>query len=353
MGGKKRAVVLFNLGGPDRLDSVEPFLANLFSDPAIIGLPSPMRGLLARFIARRRGPKARAIYAELGGGSPLLPLTREQAEALEAELGARGMAARVFVAMRYWHPMSAETAAEVAAYGADEVVLLPLYPQYSMTTTGSSLKAWHVAAKTAGLDAPTRAVCCYPRQPGLIAAVAALVRAEATSARERGETMRILFSAHGLPKRVIARGDPYQWQVEATVEAVVADLGDLAADHAICYQSRVGPLKWIGPATEAELARAAADAVARVIVVPIAFVSEHSETLVELDIEYRKLAAELGIEGYTRVPAVGTTPAFIAGLADLVGAAAERPPGLFGPDGARVCPAAFGQCPCATAAAPG
>lgn len=341
--------MLFNLGGPDRLEAVEPFLTNLFSDPAIIGLPQPFRGLLARIIARRRGPIARGIYAELGGGSPLLKLTQDQADALEDALVGRGMSTRVFIAMRYWHPLSAETAAAVATYAPDEVVLLPLYPQYSMTTTGSSLRAWREAAKAAGVNAPDRAICCYPCDRGFITAVAGLVRAAAATARARGETMRILFSAHGLPKRVIARGDPYQWQIETTVGAVAAELGELACDHAICYQSRVGPLEWIGPSTEAELARAAGDGIARVIVVPIAFVSEHSETLVELDIEYRKVAAKLGIKGYTRVPAVGTATAFIEGLADLVGEAAGRPAGLSGPNGPRVCPAEFGGCMCATA----
>lgn len=341
---RKLAVVLFNLGGPDRLEAVEPFLTNLFSDPAIIGLPRPFRGLLARVIARRRGSIAREIYAQLGGGSPLLRLTQDQAEALEAALAGRGITARVFIAMRYWHPMSAETATRVAAYAPDEVVLLPLYPQYSMTTTGSSLRAWREAAGAAGLSGSVRAICCYPCDRGFIAAVGELVRAAAAPARQRGETMRILFSAHGLPKRVIASGDPYQWQVEATVAAVVAELGELACDHTICYQSRVGPLEWIGPSIEAELARAAGDGVSRVVVVPIAFVSEHSETLVELDIEYRKVATELGIKNYTRVPAVGTAPAFIAGLADLVVEASAGPEGVRGPCGMRLCPPAFGRC---------
>lgn len=361
--GERIAVVLFNLGGPDRLESVEPFLANLFSDPAIIGLPGLLRRPLARLIARRRGPIAREIYARLGGASPLLALTREQGMALEAALGRRGREAKTFIAMRYWHPLSDEAAAEVARWRPDRIVLLPLYPQFSTTTTGSSLTVWSQAAKPAGLapgdEAITPAVCCYPTQPGFIAAMAGLVAAALETARGTagagdagGGHPRVLFSAHGLPERVIAGGDPYQVQVEATVAAVVEHLGIPGLDYAVCYQSRVGPLKWIGPSTEDELARAAADGVGAVIVVPTAFVSEHSETLVELDIEYREVAATLGIGRYIRVPAVGTAPAFIEGLADLVGDALERPPAVAGADGFRRCAQALRGCPCGQGMAP-
>lgn len=344
------AVVLFNLGGPDRLEAVEPFLANLFSDPAIIGLPGLLRRPLAKLIARRRAPVAREIYAQLGGGSPLLPLTEAQGSALEAALDARGLEARSFIAMRYWHPMTEAAARAVADWRPDEVVLLPLYPQYSSTTTGSSLAAWGEAAAAAGVTAPTRSVCCYPTQAGFVAAVAGLVAEAVAEARNAGGRFRLLFSAHGLPERVIARGDPYQWQVEATVAAVMAALADPGLEHTICYQSRVGPLKWIGPSTEEELDRAAEDGLATAVVIPIAFVSEHSETLVELDVEYRKLAAEHGIANYIRVPAVGTTPAFIEGLAELVTAALERPSGLAGGvssgDGGRICGERWRCCPC-------
>ncbi len=328
------AVVLFNLGGPDRLEAVQPFLANLFSDPAIIGLPALLRRPLAKLIARRRGPVAREIYAQIGGGSPLLALTEEQGAALAAALAGRGLQARSFVAMRYWHPMTDAAARAVAEWRPDEIVLLPLYPQYSSTTTGSSLAAWDEAAAAAGVSAPTRAVCCYPAEAGFVAAVAGHVGTAVAAARANGGRFRLLFSAHGLPERVIARGDPYQWQVEATVAAVMAELADPGLDHAICYQSRVGPLRWIGPSTEEELARAAKDGVATAIVIPIAFVSEHSETLVELDIEYRKFAGEHGIANYIRVPTVGTTPAFIEGLAELVSGALERRSGVASGDGA-------------------
>ncbi len=346
-GFERLAVVVFNLGGPDRLEAVEPFLFNLFHDPAIIGAPQPVRYVLAKLISKRRAPVAREIYAQIGGRSPLLEQTLQQADALEARL--RGMAAprvRVFVCMRYWCPSSAETAAAVKQFDPDRIVLLPLYPQFSTTTTGSSLKDWKRAAKREGLNGPCHAVCCYPAEPGLIEAQVGLIKAGLAQAREAGQP-RILFSAHGLPKKIIARGDPYQRQVEMSVDAVVqklkADLGPI--DHAICYQSRVGPLEWIGPSTEQELARAANDGVA-VVVVPIAFVSEHSETLVELDMEYRKRAKDLGVPAYVRVATVGTANEFIEGLAGLVMDALSRGSAPCPRGGVRVCPQACSQCIC-------
>jgi len=224
---RKTAIVLFNLGGPDRPEVVRPFLFNLFNDPAIIDAPGPLRWLLAQTISRRRAPIARKIYQELGGGSPLLANTRAQAEALQAVLNARGGVSefKVFIAMRYWHPMSDETARAVMAHGPDQVVLLPLYPQFSTTTTGSSVTDWTRAAAKAGLTTPTRSLCCYPTQPGFVAEVAALLRtalaeagteAGAEVGAEAGDGPRVLFSAHGLPKKIVARGDPYQWQVEQT-----------------------------------------------------------------------------------------------------------------------------------------
>ena len=354
------AVVLFNLGGPDSPAAVRPFLLNLFRDPAIIGAPGPIRWLLAQLISRRRAPMARKIYAELGGGSPLLPNTQAQAAALEAALGdcRAGETARVFVAMRHWHPFARETAADVAAFAPDRVILLPLYPQYSTTTSQSSLDDWARAARAAGIEARTRAICCYPAQAGFVAATAAGIR-QALAATPGA---RLLFSAHGLPKKIIAAGDPYQWQVEQSAQAVVARLAideldgglDRGLDWTVCYQSRVGPLEWIGPSTKDEIARAGRDRVP-IVIVPIAFVSEHAETLVELDIDYRRLAEAAGVPGFSRVPTVSTHPEFIAGLAALVAGALARDdaPGhenekAIGPDGdSRLCPAAWGRCPCA------
>ena len=314
---RRIAVVLFNLGGPDDQASVRPFLFNLFNDPAIIGLPGLIRTPLARFISSRREKSAQANYALMGGGSPLLPETRRQAEALTRVLAERlsGDEVQAFIAMRYWNPLTEETAAAVAAFAPEEIVLLPLYPQYSTTTTQSSLKQWKEAYAGPGVS---RAVCCWPRAGGWIEAQAEAIAAKLNEAGER--PVRILFSAHGIPEKLVTgKGDPYQEQVEATVAAVMARLeaarGPL--DHTLCYQSRVGPLKWLGPSTPEAIEQAATDGVG-VMVTPIAFVSEHIETLVELDIEYGELAHRLGVVPYLRVPAVGEHPAFIGALADAV-----------------------------------
>lgn len=337
----KLAVVLFNLGGPDSLDAVEPFLENLFSDPAILSVPAWLRKPLARWIAKRRGPAAREIYGRIGGCSPLLQETLAQSAALEKMLGERGVEARVFIAMRAWKPMSEETARAVAAYGPELIVLLPLYPQYSTTTTASSVAAWQHAAAGMGLAAPERRVCCYPWDRGFVGAVGAGLRT-ALAKRNEGINYRILFSAHGLPQRTVDRGDPYQWQVERTVGALVRGVVDGEIDWRISYQSRVGPLRWLEPATDQEIKRAGAEGKG-LIVVPVAFVSEHSETLVELDIEYARLARASGVPDYIRVRTAGTDEAFIGGLADLVmrAAAAEGPVSC---EGGRICPAAFVHC---------
>jgi ferrochelatase len=348
----RTAIVLFSLGGPDTLDAVEPFLFNLFNDPAIIGLPGPLRTFLAHRISRRRGPVAREIYAKMGGRSPLLPNTVAQAEALTGILGDVGEV-KPFIAMRYWHPMSDRTAAEVKDFAPDRVVLLPLYPQFSTTTTASSLADWQRAAERVGLRAPMRTVCCYPTEAGFVAALAELTRAAIAEARTQTPPVRVrvLFSAHGLPERVVKSGDPYVDQVGRTALAVAASLGlggaDVEVDGVswrVCFQSRVGPLKWTGPATEEEIARAGADRVAAVIV-PVAFVSEHSETLVELDIEYRDLATAKGVPAYVRVPTVSTHPAFIEGLGRLVREAVEGDLAIRSEIGGRLCPIAYARCP--------
>jgi ferrochelatase len=337
----KLGIVLFNLGGPDSPEAVEPFLRNLFSDPAIISLPGLLRLPLARFIAWRRAPLARAIYAHIGGRSPILAETERQARALEVALNGPQLEAKAVIAMRCWHPFSDQAAASLKAFGAERIVLLPLYPQFSTTTSASSLKDWTRAARKAGLTAATTRVCCYPGNAGFIAAAAANVRA-AMENPQTGVPYRLLLSAHGLPKRTIARGDPYQWQVEQTARALVDALGIKGLDWSICYQSRVGPLKWLEPSTDAEIRRAGQDGKG-VIVAPIAFVSEHSETLVELDIEYGKLAREAGVPDYRRAATVSAGGAFIEGLADLVRKAVAD--GVTVSDGeGRICPAMFGCC---------
>jgi len=308
------AVVLFNLGGPDGPGAVRPFLRNLFSDPAIISAPGPIRFALAETISRLRERTAIANYAVMGGASPLNPGTRAQADALAATLAARrrGDEIRVFVAMRYWRPFTEETAAEVAAYEPDEIVLLPLYPQFSTTTTGSSLATWDRTYRGGG---GRHVVCCYPDQDAFIETHARLIR-ETWEAAGAPANARLLFSAHGLPERISNAGDPYRRQVERTCAAVVGRLGN-SWDWRVCYQSRVGPMKWIGPSTIEAIEAAAADGLG-VVVVPIAFVSEHVETLVELDRDYAEVAERAGVDPYIRVPALGVDAGFIEGLAELV-----------------------------------
>jgi protoporphyrin/coproporphyrin ferrochelatase len=311
---RRIAIVLFNLGGPDGPEAVRPFLKNLFSDPAIITAPAPVRWFLARLISTLRAKPARANYAKMGGGSPLLPETEKQARALEAAVralpGFSDAQVRAFPAMRYWHPLVHEAVAAVTAWKPDETILLPLYPQFSTTTTRSSLDAWQKAGGSVA-----RTICCYPDLPGFIEAHAEAVR-ETWIAAGSPLPCRILWSAHGLPQKVVDAGDPYQRQVEETVAAIKPLLPE-GLQHEICYQSRVGPLKWIGPATEEAIETAAEDKVG-VIVSPVAFVSEHIETLVELDEEYKELADEIGVPFYLRAPALGTRQSFIDALALLV-----------------------------------
>lgn len=345
-GRRRIAVVLFNLGGPDSPDAVQPFLFNLFCDPAIIGAPAPVRWLLAQFISRRRAPFARRNYALMGGKSPLLPNTVKQAKALQAALSGAGDV-RCFIAMRYWHPFAGEVARDVKAFEPDQVVLLPLYPQFAAATTGSSLADWRKAAATAGLVAPSRTICCYPEEPGFISVMAALT-AEAWKTVEKAGNPRILFSAHGLPKREIARGDPYQWQVEQTAAAIASavsqNLGG-AQEWMVSYQSRVGPMEWLGPYTDAEIKRAG-DEGRPLVIVPLVFVSEHVETLVELDVDYRKLAADNGVPAYERVRTVNEDADFIEGLARLVRRAVEGEIPLGCGYAGRICPKDRPRCPC-------
>jgi ferrochelatase len=334
----KLAVVLFNLGGPDGPQAVRPFLKNLFSDPAIIRAPGWLRWIIAELISRLREPLAVKNYAVMGGASPLNAGTQAQAAALNAELGRRRPEdeTRIFTAMRYWRPLTEATAAEVAAFAPDELVLLPLYPQHSTTTTASSLAAWQAQYAGAGAQ---RAVCCYFDAPGLIEAHADLIRAAWTAAGAP-KPVRLLFSAHGLPQSISDAGDPYRWQVEQTCAQVAARLGE-GWDWRLCFQSRVGPTKWIGPETLAEIEAAGAAGLG-VIVDPIAFVSEHVETLVELDRDYAAAAKRAGAQPYIRVPALGTHPSFIGALADLVDGALSTPDAVR-PGGAS-CPAAASRC---------
>jgi ferrochelatase len=350
----KTAVVLLNLGGPDSPDAVRPFLTNLFCDPAILRVPGFIRPWLGKFIAKRRTRAAQENYAVLGGKSPLLELTIEQAQSLQAALADdEASEYRCFVAMRYWHPFSEETAQAVKDWGADRVMLVPLYPQFSTTTTGSSMTAWGDACRGIGLDIPVQTLCCWHSDEGFATATARIVREAYDKARaelDPAVKLRVLFSAHGLPESIIKRGDPYQWQVERTTDRIVERLDIPDLDWKVCYQSRVTPQKWIGPATDAEIERAGAEKVA-LLICPIAFVSEHSETLVELDVEYREEADHVGVPGYFRVPAQNSDVGFIAALAGLVRRTAATPRALCSFAGVRQCPKNHKDCPHAKAVA--
>ncbi len=339
------AVVLFNLGGPDSKDAIEPFLKNFFTDPNIIRLPGPLRRFVASRIAAKRSKReAGTSYGLLGDKSPLLENTMAQAKLLEDRLKQMNdFDYRVFVCMRYWHPMAPDVAKAVQEYDPSQIVLLPMYPQFSTTTTRSSFQTWDAACDDIDLMLPTATICCYPFADGFVQASADHIRTVYDKAlAETGKAPRILMSAHGLPESVIKDGDPYQWQCEESAKKIIAATGLQNPDWAICYQSRVGPMKWIGPSTEDELRRAAADNVP-VVILPHAFTQEHVETLVEIEMEYRHVADQLGVPGFYRVPTVSTHPAFIDALATIV---LERwyQTWVSPSPGKRICPSGYCRC---------
>ncbi|MDB2414358.1 ferrochelatase [Rickettsiales bacterium] len=309
----KTAVILFNLGGPDSPAAVESFLFNLFYDKAIIGLPNPFRYILAKLISKFRAPVAKKIYSHMGGKSPILKETQAQAKELSNDLKRRGDY-KVFISMRYWKPFSSQVAKDVKKYNPDKIVLLPLYPQYSSTTTGSSFNDWEKSAQKAGIShIPTKKIFSYYDNEHFIDAHVSLIK---DNLKGKKPFPRILFSAHGLPVSIIENGDPYQDQVEKTVAAIVEKLDMPKLDWKICYQSRVPGKKWLEPYTDDEIVKAGKEHKA-VAVVPVAFVSEHSETLVELDIEYKELAEESGVLNYYRIPTLSIKFDFILALSKL------------------------------------
>lgn len=310
----KTAVILFNLGGPDKQESVKPFLFNLFNDPNIFKIPNPFRFVLAKLISNLRNKEAREIYSEIGGKSPILDITNNQALELQKALAQQGKEAKVFVCMRYWHPMTTEVIKKVKDYQPDNIFLLPLYPQYSTTTTKSSLDRWFDEAKKQSLIVNTNYVCCYPTDSSLIKAHQKLIQKKIDLIKNK--KIRVLFSAHSLPVSIIKSGDPYQWQIEKTVQAVVNGLSDFD-DYVLAYQSKVTPVKWLEPTTPSEIKKAIQEDVA-IIIVPIAFVSDHSETLVELDIQYKEMAEKMGFDNYYRSESLNMNSIFINGLAEIV-----------------------------------
>jgi ferrochelatase len=346
---KKTAIVLFNLGGPDRQTSIKPFLFNFFMDKNIIRAPIFVRYFLAKMISIRRSKReAGNSYSELENKSPLLENSIRQAKALEKTLnkqneGQEREEFKIFICMRYWHPMADEVAKEVQNYNPDEILLLPLYPQFSTTTTRSSFQQWDKSTSHLKLDKPTTTICCYPWEEGFIKASAENIKTVYDDAiNETGKIPRILFSAHGLPENIIEDGDPYQWQCEQSAEKIAQAMNIENLDWEICYQSRVGRLKWIGPSTEEALEKAAKDGVP-VVIYPHAFTQEHVETLVEIEIEYRKMAKKIGLTDFYRVPTVGTSAIFIDGLCDLI--LRHKGQGrMVSQEGASLCPDKFKEC---------
>jgi protoporphyrin/coproporphyrin ferrochelatase len=324
--GAPIGLVVMNLGGPSSLDDVEPFLRRLFGDPDVIqlGWLSFLQPLLARAIAKRRGPLSRAAYQQIGGRSPIREETTAQADAVAAELARRGLAVKPVVAMAAWHPFAEEALGALAAQGIERAVALPLYPHESRATTGSSLNQLeHARARRVGAGIEIAAIRRYPVADGYVHAVVERVEeAIATLPAEHRATAPVMFSAHGLPEAYIRRGDPYLDDVRLTVETVSRRLA-LGARARLCFQSRVGPQRWLGPTTEAVLDELAAAGTPAVVVVPIAFTGEHIETLQEIDILYKDRATHAGIAHFARARTVGCHPAFIAALADLVEATAH------------------------------
>jgi len=314
----KLGVVLFQLGGPDSLESVEPFLYNLFSDPDIIDFPFARiaRQPLARLIAARRAAHVAHHYAELGGRSPLIDNTFRQAAALEARL-CEMLDARVVVAMRYWHPFTAEAIAQLEQLRPAELVLLPLYPQYSSTTTGSSLREWTRRFHPTDWHPRVHVVEEFHQDEAYLSAVAQAIDRTLASF-ERADDVDFVFSAHSLPVAVVERGDPYQRQIERTVD-LVWRRGAWRGRRHICYQSKVGASKWLRPSMHETIRRLAVEGRRQVLVAPISFVSDHVETLHEIDIEHRRQARALGIERFAMVPGLNDSPRFIEALAGLVG----------------------------------
>ena len=339
----KKAVILFNLGGPDKLENVEPFLFNLFNDPAILNLPSFIRYPLAKLIANRRAPTAKKIYQELGGSSPILKLTEEQSFSLEQSLNKNDKDSeyKCFIVMRCWHPRAENVINQVINFNPEEIILMPLYPQYSAATSGSSIKEWNDVCKKNNFKVKTNTICCYPTDKNFIEAH----KNEIVKKIKDLNNFKLIFSAHGLPEKNIKKGDPYQWQVEQSVDKIVKLLNIQDLDWILSYQSRVGPLKWIGPSTE-EIIVENSKLGKHIVLVPIAFVSEHSETLVELDIEYKELANKNGCKYYSRVPALGTNENFIKAMSNLIINKQEYNFNgeIFPPK--TQCPNQFKKCPC-------
>jgi len=306
----KTGVVLMNMGGPDSIEAIQPFLYNLFSDHNIIRIPRPIQKPVAWLISKVRAKKTEEYYRVMGGKSPQKEQTLQQAQALQEKLGDDYT---VVVAMRYWHPFTEEAVEKLMAQQVDKIILLPLYPHYSKTTTGSSFQEFERVYREKGLSIPVKRVSSYHNHPLFIKAWVEKIK------EDLGEDYRgyyFLFSAHSLPEKVIKEGDPYQKQIEETVRLIMEHFPEV--EHSIGYQSKVSPVKWLEPFTDEEIMRLGREGVKKLAVIPVSFVSEHSETLYELDKMYSELAKNSGIENYKRVGTLRTSPLFIDALQDLV-----------------------------------
>ena len=317
---EKIGVVLLNLGGPDSPEAVEPFLFNLFSDPDIIDFPLSFlfRKKLAKAISTRRATGIIKQYNKIGGKSPIREYTEQQASLLEAELNRRGVEARVYVAMRYWNPSTGDAIAAIESDGVERIILLPLYPQYSKATTLSSMKEWEKEVGQRGLDLPAELVESYfDYQPYIDAFVERVQQGLERFPEERRKNVNILFSAHGTPMKLVRQGDPYSRQIAKTIEEIMLR-GEFTQPHHLCYQSKVGPLKWLEPSTPDMIHKLAGGGVEDMLLVPVAFASDHLETLFELGIEYRREAMEAGVRQYEVTEGLNESPKFIDALARLV-----------------------------------
>ncbi len=317
---KPIGVVVFQLGGPDSLEAVQPFLYNLFCDPDIIDLPFAFlfRKRLAKFISTKRAPKVQGLYKRIGGKSPILKLTNRQALALEKELN-KTINAKVYVAMRYWNPMTESVVDKVYSDGVEKLVMLPLYPHYSKTTTGSSMNEWNRILKSRNHNGiPTTLVEHYYDHPLYVQAIVHNIH-RALKRVKFGDRQKVhlVFSAHGTPIKLVNDGDPYSHHIRKTYEAVIAE-GRFGLEHHLCFQSKVGPQKWLEPSLDQTIERLAAESVSHILVIPIAFVSDHIETLSEINLEAKEEAKQLGVQYFDIMPALHTNPLFIKALADVV-----------------------------------
>lgn len=324
-------VLLLNLGGPEKPEDVRPFLFNLFSDPEIIRLPQPwLQKPLAWMISTLRAKKSQENYKRIGGGSPLRRITEEQAQALQARLREQGQDATVYIGMRYWNPFTEEALARIKADRTEQLVILPLYPQYSISTSGSSFRLleqlWQKDPSLQAIDYTV--IPSWYQSPGYLKAMAQLIAREIDRC-PNPEQAHVFFSAHGVPVSYVEEaGDPYQREIEACARLIMETLGR-SNPYTLAYQSRVGPVEWLKPYTDDALRELAEQGVQDLVVVPISFVSEHIETLEEIDIEYREVAEEAGIKTFQRVPALNTDSTFIDDLATLVNDALVAPHRAF------------------------